>query len=594
MDKFLRRTISCLFTLFYFFLNDASAYFEYKDIPADSNAIAYDQKLLLREKCGGYLWADNIYSEALLKAAQQKTIRDACIAHNLSFTLRKLPKEDNNFILPLLNIGLLNYSTGNYDKSFHYLLEAKEVIDSMRQKKMSLGAEQSKIFKGEPLEQALASFYMGLMLYSKKDFQNARAMFAQMLELDRETVPLQENLEKLAKKNARKLGNKQEVINLYNFLGNDNRLAYYMLARTYKELGEDQNVRISLGNSNNWKPIPDFLTEKSCGNFKRIVNRYDTPPSKDNPFNTSERLENDNLIMLIQIGFAPEKKLGGHQGSKDFLSPREYPERKALVYVDGNFLCEAYPMFNLLHQLASMSRTEKDTTQTGKAIGKSILAGFALLLDATAQAYTGNDANLYDTVQNSWSVAADTRTWGSLPNEIHLASGWVNPGLHTITVLFFDGCGNHLPHYEQTHYFIPVKERKETFLTIRSLRDKCNTLKSFSISKIKYKQKNNQVIFNSKDLPDLHIGKVLDIITVNFESQLAGEKFLNERHLSSGNEYKITKVGTAKINKLKSKEAICEVIEGNIDSMQAYFITNHKLPLPIIEEVSNYSILNIN
>jgi len=486
---------------------------------------------------------------------------------------------------------MLNYSTGNYNKSFSYLLDAKAVMDSMKQKDMSLGAEQSKIFKGEPYEQALASFYMGLMLYAKEDFQNARAMFSQALELDRETVPTQENMEKLAKKYDRKLGSKQAVIDLYNSLGNDNRLAYYMLARTYKKLGEDQNVRISLENSSNWKSVPDFIKEKSCDKFKTTVNSYDTSPPRDNPFNTLERLENDNLIILIQMGFAPAKQLGGHQGNKDFLSPRPYPERKATVYVDGKLLCETYPMFNLLHQAASTSRTKKDKSQTGKAIGKSFVAGFAFLADVATNVAIGTDVDLYGLVQNSWSVAADTRRWGSPPNEIHLASGWIDPGIHTVTILFFDQSGNHLSHYEQVHHFIPVKEGEETFLVVRSLRDKNNTLRSFNASKIKYKQKKNRVIFNPKDLSGLHIGKKLNIITVDMGSQTANEQFLKEKYLR-GNKYKISKVGAAKIYKLKKKKAFCELIEGNIDPKQTYFAANYELPLPVIEEFSNYSLLN--
>ena len=155
----------------------ASTYFEHKDIPAESNAISFDKKLLILEQNGGYLWGDIIYSQQQINAIQQNTIKDAWMAQNLSFTLKSYSKEDIHYLLPLLNGGMCNFSTGNYDKAFHHLRECKTVMDSMKQKGFTLGKEQTKIFKGEPYEQALTSIYMGLMLYTKGDYQNARAMF---------------------------------------------------------------------------------------------------------------------------------------------------------------------------------------------------------------------------------------------------------------------------------------------------------------------------------------------------------------------------------------------------------------------------------
>ena len=353
----------------------AFAEFEHSDIPNDSNAIAYDCKLVQIEKNEGYLWPDHIFTQAQINSVQENTIRDSWIASNLSFTLKAYAKDDNNFILPLLNRGLLNHSVGNYDSGFKYLLNAKTVMGSLEQKDFSLGKEQGKIYKGEPYEQALASFYMGLMLYQKEDYENARAMFAQTVELDRETVPtdLESEAESLARWESDKTP--QDYIDIYNMLGNDNRIAYYMLARTYSKLEEEENVSVCLKNVNNWQSVPEKIVEKSCGHFAPMVKVVEKSKPLDNPFVLKESFENDNLVLLIEMGGAPKKQISGMEGQKDVIGPRHYPEKKARVYVDDELLCEAHPMFNLLHQSVSMVRTSKDTSQTAKAVGK-----FALVL----------------------------------------------------------------------------------------------------------------------------------------------------------------------------------------------------------------------
>jgi len=596
----------------------ASANFTHEAIPNDCNAIAFDQRLLLEEANEGYIWPDAIYSEAQLKAQQDNTIRDVWIANNLSFTLKGFPREDNNFILPLLNRSLLNYSTGNYDKAYSYLLNAQRVMDSLMQTKMTMAGERAKIFKGEHYEQAMASFYLGLMLYHQGDYENARAMFSRTIECDRETIPVQEDLTNLASRYIRTIkgGTEQEFIEIFKTLGNDNRLAYYMLARTYMKLDESQNFMISLKNTSNWQAVPTFIKQDATGRYLPTVNFFDTAPPPDNPFVTKARLESDNLVILIQMGFAPVKQIAGVEGQSDFLAPRDYPERKAVVYIDGKELGEAYPMFNLMHQAVCTVRTRKDTAQKGKAAGK-----FALTL---LTALVSDD--LSRMVDSKWSVAADTRRWGSLPNEVHLFSARVEPGLHTLTVLFYDQAGNPLPHYEQTHYFVPTKENEETFLVLRSLRDKCNTVRDFFGSKLlSYNEKKNEIVFNPRDLADITVGRNLDIVTIDYGDARLNQQFTEEGFVPSSGQtmkkfagmmfvrnyqesavtnfkkrfdqkykgFTVTKVGVARVLQIERKKALCTLVEGKLDPKQTYFITDYQLPVSVIEEESNHDAVSV-
>ena len=593
------RIMVLAFCLLVLLASGAFANFVHKDVPDDSNAIAFDQRLLLRQAHEEYIWPDTIYSQQQLKAQKSNMIKDGWIAHNLSFTLKALPREDNNFVLPLLNRGLLNYSTGNYDKAYRYLLNAQMSMEDLKQKSMTLAGERAKTFKGEHYERAMVSFYLGLMLYDKGDYENARAMFSRTLECDRETVPDQKRLNKLGKQFTRKKkgGVEQDFITIYQTLGNDHRLAYYMLARTYNKLDQHRDSEISLDHADDWQDVPTFIKKESCGIFLGKADSFDTPPPSENPYAAKERLEKDNLVILIQMGFAPAKQISGFQGRKDILAPRDYLERKAVLYVDGKRVGEAYPIFNLMHQATPTVRTLKDTAQTGKAAGKFALTMLSALVSD----------DLARLVENKWSVAADTRRWGSLPNEFKLISARVEPGLHTVTVLFYDQNGNPLPHYEQTHYFIPTKKDKETFLVLRSLRDKCNTVRDFYGSKIKsYNAKKNEIVFNAEDLAGIQVGQDLAIITFDLGDEKLNQQFVKEGYVEPNfanmtvlkhnfdQKYKkttVTKVGVARVSKLTKSKAVCTLVEGNLDTKKTYFISNYKLPMPVIKDENNYDTL---
>lgn len=594
------KVVLLFFSFLLLFATTADADLPHKNIEANSNAIAFDQKLLLLEQNGASLWAHNFYSQKLINSVKKNTLRDAWTASNLSYSLQALARENNNFILPLLNRAILNYETGDYYDSFRYLKNAKGVMESLKQKGFILTGEQKKIFKGESYEQAMANFYMGLMLYQKGDYQNARASFASALDLDREIIPNQKDLESLSKSLAAKDKEltAQDIIDLYNFLGNDNRIAHYMLARAWMKLGEEQNVNISLRHANKWKKVPQVIASKMTGRYYKMVAAFDVAPPADNPYAKIERLRNDNLVMLIEMGFAPTKELGGFDGNKDMISVRAFPERKAKVFVDGKELGEAYPIHSLLHQAICAPRTAKDTAQSGKAAGKFAVTLLASIISS----------DLAETIGDKWSVAADTRRWGTLPNEIHLISGKVEPGLHNITVLFYDVAGNPLPHYEQVLYFVPVRDDEKTFFTIRAIRDKHNMVQDFYGSKIIYDQKKNEVTFNPRDLSGVQVGDQLDLFTIDFGDQEANTQFMTQglvmqygyymnseipakqKFDSMFKNFTIKKIGEVRVTKVKGNKATSELVEGGLALKQEAFVTNYRFAVSEIKEANHNSL----
>ena len=579
---------------------------DYAKIPASSNAVAYDKKLISKIDQDSVVWADVYYTDEMIARAPNEMIRDLWKASNLSYSLRAQQKGDNDFILPLLNRSMLYISVGAYHNAFKLLLNAKGVMDSVFQEGGELGAEQEKIFKGEHYEKSLACFYMGMLLYIHGDYQNARAMFLSAIEVDRDSLPNREILQKWIKNNGEALGlTLEETTALYQSLGDDNRVVHYMLARTLVQLGDYENAKVELDKIDRYCKIPDHMVSDACGSFgSRLVKQYDIQPTGKDEFADIERLEKDNLVVFVTMGHAPTKYVGGPEGNTDYIAPRPYLERQAEVYVDGKLVGEPYPLFNMLHQATSTSRSVKDTVQGGKAAGK-----IAAVVAARFIPFIGGIVS--DTIENNWSIVADTRRWGTAPNEVQVLSARVEPGLHTVTVLFYDINGKPLPHYEQTHYYVPVSNDKETVLVSRAIRDKGNAVNGFYCTEARSVNAESGVFeYISGDLlkndfdPDSGLEKdeLVAVVKVEFDDPAKTQQFIEtgainpwlntaameQRFDSQFEGIRVIKVAEAKVLR-KGKYSKCKVTNGKLEENQVYFITMNNLPFDDIIEISNHS-----
>ena len=582
---------------------------DYAKIPNDSNAVAYDKRMGEKIDKNEVIWADRYYSDAMINSAPTEMLRDIWKANNLSYSLEAQVKGDNDFILPLLNRSMVYISVGAYHSAFKLLLNAKNVMDSVYQEGGELGAEQGKHFKGEHYEKALASFYMGMMLYIHGDYQNARAMFLSAVEIDRESIPNREIIQDWVKKNRQSLGlSSDEAAALYNTLGDDNRVVHYMLAKTLVRLDDYGNAKVELDKTKQYNKVPNHMVNEACGAMgNHMAKQYDIEPSNENPYADIERFETDNLVVFVSMGHAPTKYAGGHEGNTDYVTPRQYPERQAEVYVDGKLIGEPYPLFNLLHQASSTSRSIKDNIQGGKAFGKT-----TAVLAARFIPFIGGIIS--DTVQNNWSVVADTRRWGTAPNEVQVLSARVEPGLHTVTVLFYDINGNPLPHYEQTHYYVPVSDEKETVLISRAIRDKWNAVNGFYCTRVRSMEAERGVFeYVSKDLfenaEDLNSGikkdEMVAVVKVEFDDPAKTQQFIEAGTVSPylseemikqnfANQFqgvKVLKVAEAKVIR-NGKHSKCKVTKGQLEENQVYFVTANNIPFDNIIELSNHSFVS--
>jgi hypothetical protein len=91
-----------------------------------------------------------------------------------------------------------------------------------------------------------------------------------------------------------------------------------------------------------------------------------------------------------------------------------------------------------------------ETPHSGQSNALIIAGGVALLLGALL------------------TPEADVRHWGTLPGEVHLWVGSLEPGTHTFRLEFEDGGGYVLPSLTQFWHHVPVRARGENVYCFRS------------------------------------------------------------------------------------------------------------------------------
>jgi len=527
----------------------------------------FEPALLELEKKGGYLWPTMVFSPQTLQMLRvnNRTFYDYAISVNYSFRLAFFPdarSDERNHALPYLNRTVLRLAVGDYYDAEDYVAEALRTVERIKQKGGVIAGERWKMFKGEPYERAMASIYWGLALYLRGDYQNARAMFARALDIDKETA-------------VKKKGKKNEILMKY---GQDFGLAHYLLGRAYYKLGEIGSARIAMRKATEFYPCTKArMKENLAGRSQRNALMFSPPgmymtrssqvpvefprPSSS-PYTTLDALANDNLVLLIEMGRAPGKVQTGSQGQRDRFAPVAYPERKALVYVDGRKVGESYCLVDLTHQALTLPRTGKDKVQTGKMVGKWAAVALTRVISK----------DLSETINNKWSVAADTRIWGTLPGQVDVFSAYVSPGKHTLTIMFYDSEGNLLPRFEQTWHGIVTADDQERFMLLRAKQDRCNASVPYLASKIvkvKKKKERREIRFSRLVIGGANVGDELYLVQIG-DPQAKGKRIILSPGIvpvngmiSCGNQYigvRVKRLGIARVTRVKNMWAYADVL----------------------------------
>jgi len=399
------------------------------------------------------------------------------------FKNKFLTKRNNDYVMWSMDYASICMLGGNYDAAKNELLQCLIDIekrqDTDKEKAAAASNESRKIFKGEPFERAMACTYLGMLHYLMGDYNNARIFCTRADMADATT---------------------EEDMKNYR---HDFRLAHYWLGRSFLKLNKEGNARVA------FKKAGQFVSRKTANRELKSLQKTqakhrkkrirlekkcyqlattkkdaivpgvaDMSPSPSvgqmpdhisddakpgNPvivgsenieqFLSLEYQKQVNLILVIETGRGPVKFLVGENGYADKIVRSGYPERKVLVYLDGNKAGQAFEMLDMFHQADTRGTSEKDRAQLSKGIAQAILSRIPYVRIVAA----------------FWDVRADHRYWHLLPGEVHLFAAKVTPGVYTINLQCFDSNGHLIPRYSVTRYHIPVKDNEENifFLHIK-------------------------------------------------------------------------------------------------------------------------------
>lgn len=327
--------------------------------------------------------------------------------------LQKLSqKTDENYVLNNLRLGSVALTSYDLNESENAFLRAWEVINAggVNSGARSVAAvwidEKLKIWKGEPYERALASFYLGLVYYIQRDYDNARAAFENALFKLRDYADPEKKSTDYTEQES-------------TFV-----LAHVMLGRTYLRLGREDLARESFEQASRLQPRLSALANPSVH-------------------------ADSNVLLVVDFGYGP-KKVTDYDGTIVGFAPTPASAGRLpipRVTVDG----QDYPLGPLgeptIDTLA-MAQDRRwqsiDTIRTVKTtVGTGLIAagaGYGIYKGAKGN-FEAQDAAIVAGLVAAGAILkatsqADTRQWEMVPRTVYVLPLKLSPGTHDLTVWF--------------------------------------------------------------------------------------------------------------------------------------------------------------
>ncbi len=321
-------------------------------------------------------------------------------------------KTDENYVLNNLRLASVALTAYDLNESEAAFLRAWEVINAggVNSGGRTVAAvwidEKLKIWKGEPYERAMASFYLGLIYYIQNDYNNARGAFENALFKLRDYAdPSKEKSDYTEQEST--------------FV-----LAHLMLGRTWLRLGREDLANNSFDFARQLQPRLSTLADAKAhadSNVLLVVD-FGYGPKKVTDF--------DGAI----VGFAPSPQSAGAMPvPRVTVDQFEYPL---------NGLGE--PTIDTLAMATDRRWQSIDTIRTTKsAIGTGLIAGgvgYGVYRGAKGD-FEAQDAAIVAGLIGAGALLkatsqADVRQWEMVPRTVYLLPLRLSPGRHDITVSF--------------------------------------------------------------------------------------------------------------------------------------------------------------
>lgn len=324
-------------------------------------------------------------------------------------------KTDENYVLNNLRLGSAALTSYQLDEAEAAFLRAWEIINAggVNSGGRAVAAvwidEKLKIWKGEPYERAMASFYLGLVYYIRCDYNNARASFENALFKLRDYAD---------PKDEKKGYQEQES----TFV-----LAHVMLGRCWQRLGREDLAQQAFDDAIKLQPRLSALADA--------------------------KLQGEsNLLLVVDYGYGP-RKVTEFDGSIVEFQPTPMNARpllRPMISVDGT----PYPIGETNQptiDTIAMAQDRRwqsiDTIRTVKsAVGTGLIAGGAGygIYRAGSGDFRGEDAAIVAGLIATGALLkatsqADLRQWEMTPRTVYLLPMRLPPGKHDVMVTFADG-----------------------------------------------------------------------------------------------------------------------------------------------------------
>lgn len=324
-------------------------------------------------------------------------------------------RTDENFALQNARLGLIHLAAGDLVSAEAAFLRAYEVIHSVGVNSggRTLGAvlvdEKVRVWKGEPFERAMVSFYLGLIYSMQGDHNNARAAYENALF-------------RLADFDDSR--NRKRVAELEsNFT-----LASIMLGRSWLRLGREDMAMAAFQRALELQPSLGRLADPQTH-------------------------RNANVLLVVDYGYGPRRatRFDGSvlvfEPSPEMVGPPPMPTVRIgnAVYPLGEAAQAPVDLLALAQdrrwQSTDTIRAAKSAVGTGMLIGSAVMANQGLNSSGSRQRTDLMVAAglLAGGLLLKATSQTDPREWGLLPRTTYVLPLSLHPGTHDITVEFPDG-----------------------------------------------------------------------------------------------------------------------------------------------------------
>ena len=343
---------------------------------------------------------------------------DAYLSGNFPTAKRVLEpltdKTDENYVLNNLRFGATALASHDYDEAerayvkAYQIMNATKVNDAGREAAAVWLNESSKVWRGEPYERAVANLQLGMIYYSRGDYDNARGAFENALF------------------KLRDYRNPKDKSSNYDEQESDFAVALLMLGRTWLQLGRDDQAQPYFSRAAQMRP-----------NLAGLANQL------------ADR--SNNVLLYVEFGFGPRKVEDGMDGAALSFVPKPFQAGaipSPRVIVDGrNVQLDDVdrPLFDTLLMATDRRWQKIDTIRQTKS-----LIGTGLLVAGAGTAIYGADRRDEGIVAAGLGAAAvgallkasshvDTRVWEMTPRTAFVLPLKLSPGTHDVTIAFASG-----------------------------------------------------------------------------------------------------------------------------------------------------------